>query len=315
MLAPVIHTASGLKMTLLRGLMKIHPRAILDAFLTYPRFLGAIKPDLLAKSAAETQARLRGLYEAWWPKLLEVQEGKRILAIAPHPDDETIGAGGFLLKHRGRSAIHLLTVFNGEGGGRLESGPWQDTPEYKSRLIAARKEESNEIARRLQAASLRHLDIPDGSIEPNIDAARKLRAAIDRVKPDIVLLPWFLDRQRDHRVVNILYAWACQDLPALVLSFEIWEMLQPNAILDIAEVLEEKLALVNCYRTQTTTIDYHSLCQGLAKTRAFYSPVREERNGAVEAFFALPGSEYCELVRAIYGSPGHLSAQGAALLS
>jgi LmbE family N-acetylglucosaminyl deacetylase len=295
--------------------MKIHPRAILDAFLTYPRYLGAIKPGLLAKSAAETQARLRGLYEAWWPKLLEVQEGKRILVIAPHPDDETIGAGGFLLKHRGKSEIHLLTVFNGEGGGRLESGPWQDTPEYKSRLIAARQEEVNEIARRLRAAGLRHLDIPDGSIGPNIDAARKLRVAIDRVNPDIVLLPWFLDRQRDHRVVNILYAWACQDFRAMVLSFEIWEMLQPNAILDIAEVLEEKLELVACYRTQTATIDYLSLCQGLAKTRAFYNPVRQERNGAVEAFFALPGAEYCELVRAIYGPPGRLSAEGTALLA
>jgi len=294
--------------------MKIHPRAILDAFLTYPRYLGAIKPELLAKSAAETQARLRGLYDAWWPKLLEVQEGKRILVIAPHPDDETIGAGGFLLRHRGKSAIHLLTVFNGEGGGRLESGPWQNTLEYKSRLIAARKEEASEVARRLKAASLRHLDIPDGSLDPNIDAARKLRVAIDRVQPDIVLMPWFLDRQRDHRIVNILYAWACQDLQAMVLSFDIWEMLQPNAILDLADVLEEKLALVNCYRTQTATIDYLGLCQGLAKTRAFYSPLRQERNGAVEAFFALPGPEYCELVRAIYGPPGHLSVEGTALL-
>jgi N-acetylglucosamine malate deacetylase 1 len=295
--------------------MKIHPRAILDAFLTYPRYLGAIKPGLLGKSAAETQARLRSLYEAWWPKVLEVQEGKRILVIAPHPDDETIGAGGFLLRHRGKSEIHLLTVFNGEGGGRLDSGPWQDTPDYKSRLIAARKEEVSEVARRLQIASLRYLDLPDGSIAPNIDAARKLRVAIDRVKPDIVLLPWFLDRQHDHRVVNILYAWACQDLQAMVLSFEIWEMLQPNAVLDIAEVLEEKLALVNCYRTQTATIDYAGLCQGLAKTRAFYYPVRQERNGAVEAFFTLPGAEYCELVRALYGPPGRLSPEGTTLLS
>jgi len=302
-------------MSLLRGLGNIHPRAALDAFLTYPRFLGAIKPELLARSAAETQARLRALGSAWWPKQLEVQEGKRILALAPHPDDESIGAGGFLLRHRGKCEIHLLTVFNGEGGGRLESGPWQDTPEYRSQLISARKKEAGEIGRRLRVESLRHLDFPDGSVEPDMNAARKLRAAIDRVNPDILLLPWFLDCQRDHRVVNLLYALACRDLPAMVLSFEIWEMLQPNAILDIAEVLEEKLELIRCYRTQIATVDYVGLCQGLAKTRAFYHPIRPDRGGAVEAFFALPGPEYCDLVCTIYGSPGNLSPEGAALLS
>ncbi len=302
-------------MSLLRGLRNIHPRAVLDAFLTYPRYLGAIKPELLEKSAAETQARLRGLAEAWWPKLLEVEEGKRILVVAPHPDDETIGAGGFLLRHRGKSEIHLLTVCNGECGGQLDSGPWQNTPEYKSRLIAARKEEVGEIARRFLAASLHHLGVPDGTLEPTIDIARTLRAAIDRVNPNIVLLPWFLDRQHDHRVVNVLYAWACQDLPAMVLSFEIWEMLQPNAVLDVGDVLEEKLDMIRSYRTQTATVDYLGMCQGLAKARAFYNPIRPDRGGAVEAFFALPGSEYSELVRAIYGSPGNLSPEGAALLS
>jgi hypothetical protein len=58
-----------------------------------------------------------------------------------------------------------------------------------------------------------------------------------------------------------------------------------------------------------------ALCQGLAKARVFYNPVRPDRGGAVEAFFALPGPDYCELVRAIYGSPGNLSREAAVLLS
>jgi LmbE family N-acetylglucosaminyl deacetylase len=295
--------------------MKIHPRAILHSFLTYPRFIGTIKPNLRSRSAAETKARLRGLNIAWWPKKLEVQEGKKILVLAPHPDDETIGAGGFLLRHRGKSEIHLITVFNGDCGGRLESGAWQDTPEYKSQLAFARKQEVSEIAQRLRAASLRHLDFPDGSVSPSLDIALKVRAEIDRINPHIVLIPWFLDNLSDHRVVNVLLAWACHDLPAIVYSFEVWDMLQPNAVLDISEVLQEKLELVGLFRTQTATIDYVGFCHGLAKTRAFMNPLRPDRSGAVEAFFALPCSDYCEMVCALYGSPGNLSPEGATLLS
>jgi LmbE family N-acetylglucosaminyl deacetylase len=221
----------------------------------------------------------------------------------------------FLLRHRGKSAIHVLVVFNGGDGGRLESGLAQNTPECRSRLIEERKRETALAAQRLQAESLNYLDFPDGAVHPDVATAMRIRAAVDRVKPDIVLLPWFLDRQRDHRVVNVLYAWACHDFPAMVLSFEIWEMLSPNAIIDISGVLEEKLELVRGYRTQTATVDYVGLCRNLAGTRAFYNPVRPDRAGAVEAFFALPGPEYCELVCSLYGQSGALSPQGAELLS
>ncbi len=302
-------------MSRLSSLAHFRPRTLLDSFLTYPRFVGALKPELLSRSAAETQARLRGLSEAWWPKELQVQNDKRILVISPHPDDESIGAGGFLLRHRGKSEIHLMNVFTGDSGGQLISEPYQNSPDYKCRLMIARKAESSEIARRLQAASLLHLDLADGPAALNMRAAARLRSAIDHINPDILLLPWFLDRQNEHRIANVLFSWGCEGLTAMVLSFEIWEMLQPNAIIDIAGVFEEKLELIRCYRTQIATIDYVGMCQGLAKTRAFYNPVQPNRGGAVEAFFALPTPDYCELVRSIYGEPGQLSSQGRILIS
>jgi LmbE family N-acetylglucosaminyl deacetylase len=162
---------------------------------------------------------------------------------------------------------------------------------------------------------VRHLGLPDGGIKLDMEIARKLRAMIDEMRPNIVLLPWFLDCQQDHRAVNVLYAWGCHDLRAMVVSFEIWEMLVPNAILDIADVFEEKIELVRCYRTQTATVDYVGLCEGLAKARAFYNPTHPNRGGLVEGYFTLPSADYCERVRELYGAPGQLSAQGEALLS
>jgi LmbE family N-acetylglucosaminyl deacetylase len=81
-----------------------------------------------------------------------------------------------------------------------------------------------------------------------------------------------------------------------------------NAVLDITDHLDEKLALVNEYRSQTATVDYAGFVEGIARTRAFYSSVRPNRGGAAEAYLALPNADYCDLVTSVYGVRGHLSA-------
>jgi N-acetylglucosamine malate deacetylase 1 len=295
--------------------LKFRPRTFLDSLLTYPRYLGAIKPRLLSATETEFRARCAALSKAWWTKPLQIESGKRVLVIAPHPDDESIGAGGFLLRQRGKSSIHLLTVFTGDGGGQLDSRPWQDTREYRAELAALRKRELSVVAQRLGAESVRHLDMPDDGITADLSIVAQLRAAVDAVRPEIVLLPWLLDRHPHHRLVNVLFGWGCADVACVVLAYEIWDMLpMVNASVDVSDVFAEKLALVREYKSQSATTDYASMCEGLGKVRAFHSNVRPDRTGMVEGFLALPGGEYCELVRAMYGPPGALSKQGEDLL-
>src|SRR5262249_34092709 len=115
-----------------------HPRTFMDSILTYPRFLGAIKPELIQRARPEFEVRLACLKAGWWPSKLCVPIGHRILAISPHPDDETIGAGGLLLAHRGYSEISVITIFNGDGGGVLEKGKRHAPTGDKRRLVEAR---------------------------------------------------------------------------------------------------------------------------------------------------------------------------------
>ena len=96
-----------------------HPRTLIDSFLTYPRFLGVIKPELMGKTEAEFQAMLASWKAAWWPAVLAAPVGRRIVAISPHPDDETIGAGGLLIAHQSEAEISIITIFEGDGGGFL----------------------------------------------------------------------------------------------------------------------------------------------------------------------------------------------------
>ena len=241
--------------------------------------------------------------------------GKRVLVVAPHPDDEAIGPGGFLLRHRGLAELHVVTNFHGERGGRLERAPWENTPEYKAEMVATRRDEMGRVAAVLGLASVQRLDVPDGTIDLQPGVVLRLRDAVERVSPDIVLLPWYLDAHPEHRLTNVLYAWGCADLSCMVLAYEIWQMLEPNAVLDITDQLDEKVALVSEYRSQTATVDYVGFVEGIARTRAFYSPVRKNRNGAVEAYLALPNGDYCDLVTSVYGADGRLSTDAKRLLA
>src|SRR5271170_8521077 len=114
----------------------VHPRRWLTGFVSYPRYLGYVKPQLLNATEEEFRVRRQLLAQAWEPRALIAPVGKRLLALCPHPDDESIGAGGLLLAHRDSAEIHLVCLCNGAGGGKLA-----DSDPDPQKLIDARKTE------------------------------------------------------------------------------------------------------------------------------------------------------------------------------
>jgi N-acetylglucosamine malate deacetylase 1 len=296
----------------IRALFKcngIHPRRWANGLISYPRFLGYVKPQLVSASAEEFVARRQVLAKSWQPRTLEAPIGKRLLVLCPHADDESIGAGGLLLAHRHSSEIHLVCLCNGAGGGSLA-----DSDPDPQKLIDARKAEFRKTADVLQAASVQYLDFPDGNVPCSVEAVERIRTIVRDLCPDVVLLPWFLDDHVDHRRANVLYAWACADLEIIVLGYEIWSMMEPNAIFDISTWLPDKLALIQHYTSQLRTVDYASYASALARVRAYHAALHPLRSGAAEAFLALPNREYCDLVCALYGAEGRLRPGTAPLL-
>ena len=274
---------------------RIHPRRWLTGVLSYSRYLGYIKPHLLQATEQEFRVRRQLVATAWEPRELTAPVGKCILALSPHSDDETIGAGGLLLAHRDIAQIHLVCLTDGASGGSVADGGSDSMA-----LVKARKAEFQKTARELHAASVHHLNFPDGSIPCSEDAEARLRSIVFEIRPDVVLLPWFLDGHADHRRANILYARACGSIEALVLGYEIWSMLEPNAVFDITALLTEKLALIRNYKTQLRTVDYLHYASGLAAVRGYHAALTPLRSGAAEAFIALPNYEYCRLVLELY---------------
>jgi LmbE family N-acetylglucosaminyl deacetylase len=266
--------------------------------MSYSRYLGYIKPELLRASEQEYRVRRELLVRGWETARLQAPVGKRILALSPHPDDESIGAGGLLWAHRGKAEIHIVCLTDGEKGGALANPP-DDPIAAQRQLAGARREELAKVSEALGARSLEFCSFPDGNIAGTPENVSRLRSVIARIAPDVVLLPWFLDNHPDHRSANALYAAASSDLDCLVLGYEIWALLEPNAVFDITGQLEAKLALIRNFKSQLRTVDYLGYATGLAQTRAYHYPVHPKRSGAVECFVALPNREYCDLVMSL----------------
>jgi LmbE family N-acetylglucosaminyl deacetylase len=115
--------------------------------------------------------------------------GQRVLVISPHPDDETIGAGGYICKAVRRGArVRIILVTNGN----------------KHHLESTRYREFRAAAKTLGAkeGDLIFLNYPDGKLRLVSRAAlyHALRHEIESFDPDILIYPHPGDKHPDHAV-------------------------------------------------------------------------------------------------------------------
>ncbi|WP_102960057.1 PIG-L deacetylase family protein [Mangrovicella endophytica] len=151
---------------------------------------------------------------------------RRILVVAPHPDDESLGCGGLIHELARRGArFHILFVTDG-GASHLNSASWP-----RQRLAAARESEALEALRRLGVddhdATFLHLPdaaMPRPDSTAGMAASAETTAVLGSFLPDLVLLPWRRDPHCDHRDSwhLVTSAIAATDRPVTVWEYAIW---------------------------------------------------------------------------------------------
>ena len=171
----------------------------------------------------------------------------RLLVIAPHPDDETLGAGILIQRVRevgGRVDIVLLT----DG----DNNPWpQRLLERRLRIGGAGR--TRWAARRRQelALALRELDVPaDGLhalgwpdqglvpllLQPGNDLVPEIAALITALQPTLVVAPALADRHPDHGTAHVLVrlALALTHLQPLLWTYMVHgrELTGPSFVVD-----------------------------------------------------------------------------------
>jgi LmbE family N-acetylglucosaminyl deacetylase len=230
------------------------------------------------------------------PLALPVEKLRSILVIAPHQDDESIGAGGTLLIASG-AGVKLDVLYITDGAA--EKPAYAATP---SDSVRVRNNEAQKACSRL-GAGIHHLNISNLTPRPTLSDLDNLAEIIGRLAPQVVMAPWILDSPAKHRLVNHLLwlAHRRHGLPDVeVWGYQVHNTLLPNGYVDITRVAGQKLEVLKCFKSQNEFDQcYDHLAMGMAAWNArFLEPGPEPRYA--EIFFTLPIGELLQLVESFY---------------
>lgn len=182
-----------------------------------------------------------------------------VLVIAPHPDDETLGCGGTLLRHRAEGdEIHWLVVTQ------------LDTERHSPEGVQQRDLEIQEVAFAYGFTSTTFLGFETARLDQvGMDViVSRIGEVVAAVEPEVIYLPFPGDAHTDHRVVFQAAAAAAKwfRYPSVrrVLACEILSEtdfglapdsipFKPNSYVNIGPWLDDKLEIMKRYKSEIAT--------------------------------------------------------------
>lgn len=186
------------------------------------------------------------------------QSVRRAIIVAPHADDETIGAFGVISRLRARGADVEVVVVTDGTASHPGSSRWP-----ARRLARRRQQETVSAMHRagVNRSNIRFLGLPDSRLETfSYGEIRALARRLARgIEPDLVVRPSRVDFHADHEVV----AEACSAAwPRRVqqLTYLVWPAAdraapRPRFRLPLRDLRLRKRGALLGYRTQTGLID------------------------------------------------------------
>lgn len=191
--------------------------------------------------------------------------GASVVVVAPHPDDESIAAGGLIQLALSRGA-RVTVVFLTDG----DNNPWPQRalerrvwigPRDRARWGKRRRNEARSAVAILGVpnSSVRYLGLPDMgvtvSLETDTAATVEMLCKIFRdVSPTLVVAPSLSDAHPDHSAAHVMCRLALAECGsnARVLSYVVHgatDALAIECVID-SQLLEQKRRSVGAYHTQ-----------------------------------------------------------------
>jgi N-acetylglucosamine malate deacetylase 1 len=217
---------------------------------------------------------------------------RRVLVIAPHPDDELLGCGGTLLRRRAEGArIDWLIAT-----GMSEKAGWP------AERVEQRAREIESVAALLGVHEVFQLGFEPTRLDtvPLAEVVQRIGDVIRACEPDELFVPAANDAHSDHRVVfdaasgcakwfrypSVKRVLAYETLSETDFSLRSDAAFRPNCFVDISAHLERKLEILSTYQSE---LGEHPFPRSTAAVRALAT-----LRGAASGFMA---AEAFELLR------------------
>jgi bacillithiol biosynthesis deacetylase BshB1 len=218
-----------------------------------------------------------------------------ILAIAAHRDDVEQTCGGTLLAmHALGWRTGILDLTQGESGTRGTA--------------AEREAEANAAAHILNVTHREALDLPDGNVENTLPNRLKIATVLRRLRPRVVILPYWQGRHPDHYTSATLGYEACfisglakittpagpsgeptpPHRPFKIIYASLYADVRPSFVIDITPHIEKRFESLMAYRSQ-----YASQSEG-GKLFVPEEDIRERTFASARHYGLLAGVRYAE---------------------
>ncbi len=181
-----------------------------------------------------------------------MKKKEKLLILAPHTDDETLGCGGLIAKTTKEGGEVYILVFTYNYGSK-------DSKEFRSAIQKLGVDFSNCTFTFLLDQALK---LDQTGIKRIIS---EIERVCDKFKPTIVAIP-FVGFHQDHEVIGKASMVALRPhgyMPQKVLIYEqpyygVWttqEVFKPSYYIDITNQLDKKIKALECYKSQKIPFD------------------------------------------------------------
>ena len=180
----------------------------------------------------------------------------RTLVVAPHPDDETLGCGGTLLRlaqEGARIAWLIVTDMSATAG-------------FSEEEVKSRENEISKVSALYGFSDVFQLKLATRQLDrvPMADLIGKFAAVFKSFEPQQVFLPYRMDVHTDHRTVfdaaaacvkwfrypSVQRVLAYETLSETEFSLDARSVFQPNYFVDITQYLERKIEIMAVYNSE-----------------------------------------------------------------
>lgn len=178
---------------------------------------------------------------------------KKILVIAPHPDDEVLGCGGTIARlAKEGNEIHLCVMTEGY------------SPDWPEKHLQGRAREIRAAQKALGISKVHFLKLPTVKLDtiPRKNINDLLSRVVLAVDPDVAYIPHAGDLNLDHRIAFETALVALRprgkQSPA-ILSYEVlseteWgiptKLFSPTVYINITKTFSQKLKAMKAYKSE-----------------------------------------------------------------